>query len=595
MRKDRGNIMQTKKRFSFTNSIRSKLILMASLLLIIPLLITGIVSYQIAKGELNNKGEVILKNSVRQALQLIDIKQKEVTKGTVTLAEAQEEVKIYLLGVMNSEGKREINKNIDLGKSGYFVVYDDKGLEVAHPSLEGQNVWDVEDKSGNGFKLVQEQIKSAQNGGGYVQYTWTLPNSDKFGEKISYQEKDPNWGWIVSAGSYMQDYNQGSFEILKLLGIILTSSIILGLIVIILFARHISVPIRIISENLEEVSKGNLRIQELTITNRDETGILAGSFNIMLRNMKELISTMKESSLTVMTFSNSLATITDETSTAINEVTATIQQVAQAVGEEAKSTENAVHSVDILASNIEAVANSVTNMDQVANETEKLSDNGLVAVEKLITTTEKNKIATNNISEVISKVSESSDKINVITESITQISKQTNLLALNASIEAARAGEAGRGFAVVAEEIRKLAEESENAVKQIKEIIDDIQKYSNSSVNTMELVRTVSNEQNIAVEDTKTAFGKISDTLKELIINVNEIGKQSSSMRSMKDDIVGIMEDISASTEETSAATEEVSASSEEQLAAIEEVSNHANELKILSAQLQQIVEKFQI
>ncbi|MDF2820987.1 MAG: methyl-accepting chemotaxis sensory transducer [Clostridiales bacterium] len=224
--------MQTKKRFSFTNSIRSKLILMASLLLIIPLLITGIVSYQIAKGELNNKGEVILKNSVRQALQLIDIKQKEVTKGTVTLAEAQEEVKIYLLGVMNSEGKREINKNIDLGKSGYFVVYDDKGLEVAHPSLEGQNVWDVED-----------------------QYTWTLPNSDKFGEKISYQEKDPNWGWIVSAGSYMQDYNQGSFEILKLLGIILTSSIILGLIVIILFARHISVPIRIISENLEEVSK----------------------------------------------------------------------------------------------------------------------------------------------------------------------------------------------------------------------------------------------------------------------------------------------------------------------------------------------------
>lgn len=37
---------------------------------------------------------------------------------------------------------------------GYFVVYDESGLEVAHPSLEEQNVWDVEDKSGSGFKLV---------------------------------------------------------------------------------------------------------------------------------------------------------------------------------------------------------------------------------------------------------------------------------------------------------------------------------------------------------------------------------------------------------------------------------------------------------
>ncbi|MDF2548501.1 MAG: mcpC1 [Anaerosolibacter sp.] len=588
--------MKTKKiKLNLTNSIRTKLIAMTSLLLILPLLVAGLVSYRISTTELNKKGEVILKNSVKQALQLIDAKQQEVNMGTITLAEAQEDVKIYLLGKMDSEGKRQINKNINLGEHGYFVVYDESGLEVAHPSLEGKNVWDVEDKSGSGFKLVQEQIKSAKSGGGFVYYTWTLPNSDQVGEKISYQEKDPHWGWIVSAGSYMQDYNQGSYAILKLLLFILIGSTILGGVAIILFSRHISVPIQMIRNHLEEVSKGNLRIMELNISNNDETGMLADSFNVMLKNMKQLISTMKDSSTTVMKFSESLATITEETSRAINEVATTIQEVAQAVGEEASSTENAVHRVDILADNIETVAHSALHMDQVATETDQLSTKGLRAVETLIDTTKKNNTATDTISDVIHKVSESSNKINIITETITQISQQTNLLALNASIEAARAGDAGRGFAVVADEIRKLAEQSEKAVNEIKDIIGDIHKHSRSSVETMELVKSVSREQNIAVDDTKNAFREISTALNTLIVSVNEISKESLSMRNMKDEIVGIMENISASTQQTSAATEEVSASSEEQLAAVEEVSSHAHELKTLSAQLERVVEQFKI
>lgn len=584
-----------KRRFTFTGSIRSKLIAMTSILLILPILVIGFVSYQIATTELNKKGEVILKNSVEQVLQLIDSKQDEIKMGNKTLEEAQEEVKVYLLGKKNSSGKRSINKNIDLGENGYFVVYDENGLEIAHPSLEGKNVWNVEDKSGKGFMLVQEQIKAALSGGGFVYYTWTLPNSEKIGEKISYQEQDPHWGWIVSAGSYMQDYNKGSSAILKALIFILVGVTALGLIAIILFSKHISEPIKVISNNLEDVSRGNLKMNELNISNNDETGKLAQSFNSMVRNMKGLISTIQESSLTVMKFSDSLETITTDNSRAINEVTTTIQEVAQAVGEEAISTDNAVSKIDILANNIETVTNFAINMDQVTTETVHLSNNGLSAIDTLTETTEKNNIATNQFSEVITKVNDSSNKINLITESITEISQQTNLLALNASIEAARAGEAGKGFAVVADEIRKLAEQSEKAVNEIKNIIDDIHKYSSSSVETMKTVKNATNDQNTAVSDTKHAFKEISGALNKLTISVNEINKESLSMRNMKNEIVGIMENISASTQQTSAATEEVSASSEEQLASIEEVLNYAHELKLLSTQLKQAVEQFSI
>lgn len=583
------------KRTKMKRTIRQKLISMALILLLLPLIITGLTSYEISKTKLNEKGQVILKNSVRQAIQLIQSKQEEVKSGSLTYAAAQEQVKEYLIGEKSADGKRTINKNIDLGDNGYIFILDEKGNALGHLALEGQNMWETEDKSGNGFKFIQEQIKRAQDGGGFVTYAWSLPNSEKIGMKITYQEMDENWGWVISAGSYMQDFNAGSAVILKVLLIISIVASVLGITAIIIFTNHISRPIQKISVSLEEVSKGNLTIEELNIKNNDETGLLANSFNTMLKNIKNLISTIKESSETVMKYSGSLANITEETSRAINEVAVTIQEVAQAVGEEATSTENAVNKIDTLAGSIEEVTDSAVNVNELSHETDQLSDKGQIAVETLMQTTEKNNEATESIGQVIAKVNESNEKINVITETITQISQQTNLLALNASIEAARAGEAGRGFAVVADEIRKLAEQSEGAVKEIKGIITEIHSYSTSSVQTMAQLKTVSKEQNTAVDDTMSAFREISSSIKKLMQNVNKINDESMTMKNMKDEIVALMENISASTQQTSAATEEVSASSEEQLATIEEVSSHAQELKKLSLDLDHIIEQFKI
>lgn len=583
-----------KKRKKVTKfTIQSKLIIISFLLLVVPLVVTGLISYQTAKSELDKKGEIILKNSVKQAIELINDKQNNVEKGNLTLEEAQEEVKTALLGPKDAEGKRPINSNIDLGQNGYFVVYDEKGNEVAHPSLEGKNVWDVEDKSGNGTKFVQDQIKAGMNGGDLVTYTWSLPDSERTAEKISYQEYNSNWGWIVSAGSYTKDYNEGATKILTTMLAMLVIWLIIGLILIIVFARHLSKPIRQISHSLEEVSKGNLSIVPLVIKNKDETGILGNSFNIMLSNMQELISTLKQSSSTVLNFSDSLANITEDTSKAINEVAITIQEVAGAVADETSSIGDAANKVEVLAKNIESVATSTENINHIANKTEDLRGVGLIAIETLSESMHKTNEATQEINEVINKVMESTQNIHGITDAIVQISEQTNLLALNASIEAARAGEAGKGFSVVADEIRKLAEQSEKEVSGIKITINEINSYSNSSVKTMASVFEVISEQTSAVENMKKVFIDIAEEMKYLIDGINVITSESKQMRKMKDEIVNNIESISASTEETSAATEEVSATSEEQLAAMEQVTSHAKELKILAEQLEEVVLRF--
>ena len=576
-------------------SMKMKLVTISVVLLILPMLLIGITSYVQAKKELSSKGETILKNAVTQAMILIDAQKEAVKRGEISLEDAQEAVKVALLGPMDAEGKRPISKSVDLGEHGYFVVYSPEGDEVLHPSLEGQNVWDVEDKSGSGFKLVQGQIKAAQSGDGFLEYGWTLPNSEDIGTKISYQAYDSDWQWIVSAGAYKLDFDVAATGILINMSIILFITLIVGVVIILLFSNHITKPIKSITGALVEVSNGNLTIDAIENKNSDETAILSTAFNLMLKNVREMIHTTKDSSQMVNDLSESLNSITEETTRAINEVVTTIQEVANAVADEASGAEVVAEKMNTLSKSIEFIASATVQMNEAIIDTVKKSQTGIQTMNDLDKVSSQTDEATQKIAEVIKKVDESNKKIHTITNSITDISEQTNLLALNASIEASRAGEAGRGFAVVADEIRKLAEQSAKAVSEIKSIIAEINKYSELSVETMDDVKLVIKSQNSMVDETKTQFSSIADAIQGINTVVERLTQESEGMNTMRADILESVLNISASTEETSAATEEVSASSEEQLAGMTEINEQTTRLNEVAHKLNTVIGQFKI
>ncbi|WP_028118078.1 methyl-accepting chemotaxis protein [Ferrimonas senticii] len=74
--------------------------------------------------------------------------------------------------------------------------------------------------------------------------------------------------------------------------------------------------------------------------------------------------------------------------------------------------------------------------------------------------------------DAIDKILATNEQITTAADLITKVAQQTNLLALNAAIESARAGEHGRGFAVVSEHVRMLAEQTNAAASEIRQMLE---------------------------------------------------------------------------------------------------------------------------
>lgn len=265
-------------------SFGQKLIIFTTGMLFVASIIIGLFSYAVARNALIEKGKTILQNGVKSALILIDDLNKDVESGAITLETAQESLKMYLLGPLNPDGTRQINSQVDFGENGYYIIYSQTGLEIMHPTLEGLNVWDFQDKAKRDkpFYLVQDKIHKAQNGGGFTEYTWTYPYSEALGRKIVYSELDPNWGWVVTAGSYISDFDEAALTILRITLITMIGVILLGYLFATRYIYSITKPITVVVNAMKHAEVGTYQsVPQVEIY--DEIGNLIHGFNTMIQ------------------------------------------------------------------------------------------------------------------------------------------------------------------------------------------------------------------------------------------------------------------------------------------------------------------------
>ena len=223
-------------------------------------------------------------------------------------------------------------------------------------------------------------------------------------------------------------------------------------------------------DDVEGAARGDLTVQaEVTA---DVLGAVADSFNLTIQNLREIVQQVSQAARQV------------------NKGSADSESFARSLSSDAlrQAEELAVtlNSVQVMTDSIQRVAESAREAEDVARTASETAVKGGEAVERTVAGILQIRETVAETTRKVKRLAESSQEISKIVALISQIASRTNLLALNASIEAARAGEAGRGFAIVADEVRQLADRAAKALKEIEQIVLQIQSETGSVMTAME-------------------------------------------------------------------------------------------------------------
>lgn len=161
---------------------------------------------------------------------------------------------------------------------------------------------------------------------------------------------------------------------------------------------------------------------------------------------------------------------------------ASVQEQSASTSETASSVSETTTTLDELRQTAESATERASSVAEVAEHSLSSSEEAQRQVRRGVEVMLSIRDEVEGIARDILELSERNLQIGEIVQSVNAIAEQSNLLAVNASIEAAKAGEHGRGFSVVATEVRALAEQSKEATQQIRSILAETQKASNSAV-----------------------------------------------------------------------------------------------------------------
>lgn len=377
--------------------------------------------------------------------------------------------------------------------------------------------------------------------------------------------------------------------------VIVICSIIMVILSIIIISS-IVIPVRRVTEKLEEISNSNGDLtQRIGYDSKDEIGQLSKHFDIFIEKLQSIISEVAVSAKTISSSSSELDKATSFSTKSLEEISNTIVEIASSTADSAAAAEETTASLAEAANFSEATSSSSKSTAYNSKIAKTSAETGAEKISEIVSSITEIADSSKEVSIIINDLDVSSKKIGNIIEIITSISAQTNLLALNAAIEAARAGEAGKGFSVVAEEIRKLADESNNAAMQISNLVKDNQLKSASAVGSVEQV-----EEKVALGVTKAS--EVKESIQSIINNTQNIVKEIEQIENANNEqavttkeIEKAISNIAATSNKMAEGTENISASLQEQLSTMTEIEKTTNMLSQMSQKLNEITSGFKI
>lgn len=344
----------------------------------------------------------------------------------------------------------------------------------------------------------------------------------------------------------------------------------------------------------KQYADGDLR-NPVEINKNDEFGELGKALNEMRSGIKNIIITIAQSAEQMAFSAQQLTASAEQSAQVAGQVASSISDVAHNSEKQSNTVQETSAVVEQISAGIQHAAENTTQVAEQSSKAASTAKDGSHYVEKAVGQMAHIEQAVSTSAKVVATLGDRSREIGQIVDTISGIAGQTNLLALNAAIEAARAGEQGRGFAVVAEEVRKLAEQSQDAAKQIAALISNIQQDTEKAVTAMQ---NGTNEVNIGTEVVKSAgssFNEIVALILKVSEQVQEISSVTQQVAGGSQKIVSAVREIDQLSKRVTDETETVSAATQQQSATTEEIAASSQALSKISEQLQNAVKKFKV
>ncbi len=469
--------------------------------------------------------------------------------------------------IPNGEFLNDIMRSIKVGEGGTAFMLDADGITIADIDSSLVGVEDSIALGDNNWKLrkysaICKKMIAGENGTGTYSYGGVT-------KVVAYSPIPDLNGWSIGVAAVRNEFLGMFYLSLVVTIIIVIVFTVFGIRNGVKLGKKVVKPITVVVDRLKLLSEGDLHSDAPHPETNDETAILMNSLEQTIKDLRVVISDI-DSHLAELSDGNFLITVgTDfkgdfsqisqsfdgiikSLSAAMREIDGNAGSVQNGAMDLAGAAQMLAEGATDQASAIEELTATIANISEKiyvnARNAEKARDIVVGMNDQIIESNEHMKKST----EAMNNIKDASNKIAEIISSIEEIADQTALLALNASIEAARAGENGRGFAVVATQVGVLADQSSEAARNTKDLIqnaisavEDGMQLANSTAES--LLAVVDNVK--VVNDSMTEIAEASDNQAVAAAQISEGINQ----------IAGVVESNSATSEESAAASQELS------------------------------------
>ena len=563
--------------------IAAKILLPASLVLIITCGIIGLQSYMSSKKGMVNLGRKTSETVARAASTSVDRNTLKMIVDGKAGSTLQQTFHQSLIGL---QSKYDVTYIYVLYKDGDKTVYAGDSAE--------------EDPASLGDEYKDDKKLVAQAFSGKIATTPEITRSADGDLITTYFPVADTGGNVYAVIACDYDASGITQELrineIRIVGVTLVM-LFISLLVMNLIVRSISRNLKKVNDKVYDLvhNEGDLT-QTLDIKTGDETELMADNINELLAYMRGIMRNISGSSTNLKSASGKIASSLNDAQQDATDVSATMEEMAAAMEE----TSANLHEIGDAVENIyEAIGKVATKSNEGKQFSSDIRGRAEVAGQEAEAQQADARRRVEEMSQNVQSRIEASkavEQINLLTENIIEITDQTNLLALNASIEAARAGEQGRGFAVVANEIGNLAQNSAQAAAEIqkvsKEVIDAVEQLAAEAQNMLNFMDETAMTGFQRLVDISTEFQSTAENMNDMMQDISGITDE------LQNDINSIKESTSAvnvAVEESAQGVTNAAGRSAHMVDSMREIGDEANSSNDISLNLSDEVGKFKL